>query len=466
MRPDPGWRPVAAIIAAYVVGVAPSLGQPLLETHAYRQTQTAYTAVLFHDRGIDLLRPPLPIFGPPGVAPLEFPLFQAAGSIVMGLGLPADTAMRLVGLASFVAAAVLVALLAGRLMGPTGRVVAVAAFCLNPHAWLYGRTSLIEYLAVAGGLAFLLFGTRWLDRGGTGSFALALLGGIIGTLVKITTGGFYLLPLLLWRSQGRWGFQRASTWVLVAVPVTAGLAWSRWADAVREATPAAEFLATENQVGWLFGDLAQRLAPEFWRVPVVALLMLTGFGLVAWAPLAVRRLRGAEQRPFAMALLSLTVVMPLLLFNLYAVHDYYWAAVAPPIAIGIGLGAERLASTWRSRWSRRLAVALAGAWVATIIGTFGSWSLIYRTPPEQEPALRIANFVRDRSEPDDWVLLEGWGWNSTFLYYARRQGLALPDEDTVQDTSEMDLGAIVADPTYGPHIVCDRDAQCRELPQP
>ncbi len=86
------------LIGLYVLGVLPSLGQTLLESHAFRQTQTAYTAVLYAERGIDLLRPPLPILGPPGIIPLEFPLFQAGGAILMILGLPADLAMRVTGL--------------------------------------------------------------------------------------------------------------------------------------------------------------------------------------------------------------------------------------------------------------------------------------------------------------------------------------------------------------------------------
>jgi hypothetical protein len=187
------------MLGAYLVGVLPSLGQSLVETHAHRQTQTAYTAVLYAERGIDLLRPPLPVLGPPGIIPQEFPLFQAVGALVIRSGLPADMSMRIVGLASFLASAVLVYLLAGRLMGTTGSLVAFGAFLFNAHAWLYGRTSLIEYLATAGGLGFLYFAIRWMDEGRTVHWMAATVTGVLGVLVKITSGGFLLLPALLWR---------------------------------------------------------------------------------------------------------------------------------------------------------------------------------------------------------------------------------------------------------------------------
>ncbi len=88
---------VAAILAAFVVVVAPTLGQPLLERHAFRQTQTAYTARIFHEQGIDLIHPKLPVLGEPFEVPFEFPLFQAAASLVMDVGVRDDVAMRLTG---------------------------------------------------------------------------------------------------------------------------------------------------------------------------------------------------------------------------------------------------------------------------------------------------------------------------------------------------------------------------------
>lgn len=450
------------LMATYAMGVLPSLGQSLLESHAHRQTQTAYTAVLFAERGIDLLRPPLPIFGPPGIVPWEFPLFQGLASLVMDVGVGADLALRLTGLLCFLACATLLFWLARRAAGDVAAIVALAAFLFNGHAWIYGRTSLIEYLAVAGGLGFLLFTTRWMDHGRPQSWAAAAVAGAIGMSVKITTGGFYLLPILLWRSpSGRWGYQQPSVLLLIAVSLVAGGAWSVYSDAVRASIPATEFLATENQYGWLFGTLAQRFDLANWRVPLVALLTLTGSGLVIWALLAVREVRALPQRAFLAALLFLVALVPMVLFNLYAIHDYYFAVVAPPIALSIGLGAQWLRRNIQRPRARLMAAGLATAWVATIIGTFPSWSIIYGTPSAEPEALRVASFIREHSDADDWVVLDGYGWNATFFYYARRQGFALPDELTVQDTSNLDLDAILVDPAFGPFITCVPGGACQ-----
>lgn len=462
-------------VGLYVLALLPSIGQTLVESHAHRQTQTAYTALLYAESGIDLLRPPLPTLGPPGSVPQEFPLFQAMGALLIQAGVGADVAMRLTGLICAVAAALATYFLARRLVSPTAATTALLAFLFNPIAWMYGRASLIEYLAVAGSVGFLYFVSRWMDEGRATHWAAAGIAGLVGIGVKITTGGFLVLPALLWRSpSGRWGFQRLSVWFLVAGIVALGMAWSLYAEGVREETPASQFLSLRNQVAWFFGEPLQRFDPAAWRIPLVAILALTGFGVLAWAPIAAAQARASTQRAFLLALLSLSALMPLLLFNLYAIHDYYWIAVSPAVAIGMGLGVDWLRARWRRRWIRRLGIGLAGAWAATIVGMAPSWTLIYRTPQDEARAMAMAAFIREQSEPDDWVVQTGWGWDPTFLYYARRQGLAVPGSDPTegapgfgrQDLSDIDFERILADPALGPFIECDQDGRCAVTDRP
>src|SRR3990172_12922435 len=92
---------VVGALAIAVAVRAPTLDQPLLEAHSFRQTQTAYTALVFHEQGIDLLHPKMPVLGAPFEVPFEFPLFQAGASLVMDAGVRPDVALRLSGLACF-----------------------------------------------------------------------------------------------------------------------------------------------------------------------------------------------------------------------------------------------------------------------------------------------------------------------------------------------------------------------------
>ena len=464
MRGGLSTRPAAwavALLAIYTAIVIPSLGQSLLESHAYRQTQTAYTAVLFAERDIDVLRPPLPVLGAPGIVPLEFPLFQALGAIPIRLGVAPDLAMRLVGVLTFLASAILLYLLARRLLPERAALFALGAFLFNSHALLYGRASLIEYLAVGFGLGFVYFVIRWLDGGRWTNWLLALIGGAGVMLVKITTAPIFLIPALFWVSRsGTRAYRMPSVWLLLAIAGAVGLGWSQYADAVRAGNPATEFLAARNSFEWFFGTLGQRLDPSAWRVPLVALLTLSGFGLIFWGFLSARFAALHPQRAYLLAMLLVVAITPLLLFNLYAIHDYYYAVLAPFIAIAIGMGSEHLLTAPRTRGTRRLMVGLAGAWVATFIGSAGSWTLIYGTPAEEARVFETAAYIREHSDADDWVVIEGFGWNSTFLYYAQRQGFADPTGDNLLEPGDIDIDAILDDPIYGPFFTCDSQGVC------
>jgi len=116
----------------------PTLSQQLLEHHGLRQTQTAYTAVIFHEQGVNLLHPQLPVFGAPFEVPFEFPLFQALAAGVMSWGVPADAAMRTTALACFLLRALLLWGLVRHVGGRVAAMVTLAIFLFSPFS-LLGR---------------------------------------------------------------------------------------------------------------------------------------------------------------------------------------------------------------------------------------------------------------------------------------------------------------------------------------
>ena len=152
------------MLAALTVYVAPTLDRPLLERHAFRQTQTAWTAREFHEEGIDLLHPKLPVLRRAVRGAFEFPLFQAAAAVPMELGLEEDTSLRLTSLVSFLATALLLWGLVRYVAGAVAGVTAVVAFAFTPFALVWSRTSMIEYLATAGAVGFAFAVVLWRDR--------------------------------------------------------------------------------------------------------------------------------------------------------------------------------------------------------------------------------------------------------------------------------------------------------------
>lgn len=87
-----------------------SWNEPLLNSHAYRQTQTAQTIQIFLEEGWNPFLTKVRLFGKPGYTVLEFPLYQSLVAAVSATtSLPIEQAGRLISLLCALALAVAVA---------------------------------------------------------------------------------------------------------------------------------------------------------------------------------------------------------------------------------------------------------------------------------------------------------------------------------------------------------------------
>jgi len=422
---------IVATLGVFVGYVAPTLSAPLLEGHAFRQTQTAWTAREFHENGFDLLHPKLPVFGEPFEVPFEFPLFQAVAALPMELGLAEETALRLTSLVCFVVTALLIWGLVRYVAGPVSGVTALVAFVFTPLALVWSRTSMIEYLATAGAVGFAFALVLWRERGRSVFLALALVAGLVGMLVKPTTAVFWILPALLYRPEARGvEVRRLRTWlwtgVAVGVPLLAAALWTRHADAIKAASPVTEQLTEENLRRWNYGRWGDRLDTYDWevilRIAGPTLVSLYGLLLV---PAAIALWRSPQWR-FWLGIVSAAVLPVLVFMNLYVAHDYYLVAVSPAVAAVVGLGAGWLWSVVRSRVrSPWLLATLPLVFVALAWGTVERkadyWARIDGAS-EDPRILSFAHEVAEHTAEDDLVAVVGLDWSPAVLFYAHRRG--------------------------------------------
>lgn len=472
---------VVGVLGVLVVYAAPTLGQPLLEKHAFRQTQTAYTARIFHEEGIDLLHPQLPVLGVPFEIPFEFPLFQAGASILMDLDIDDDVAMRLTGLLCFLATALLLYGLVRHVAGRASALASLVAFTLSPFALAWSRTSMIEYLATAGAIGFTWSLIVWRESRRPVPYALALTAGLVGMLVKPTTAVFWILPALLYRPKSSVSDRRRQvvdlrTVAVVVAPLVAAAAWTRHADSVKAATRTTQWLTSDALREWNFGTLAQRLDPEVWDTISRRFV----FSIVGWAwvlvLVAILAAARSRQWPFWLGVASAALLPPLVFTNLYFVHDYYLAAVTPAFAALIGLGAGYV---WTLLPRNPLILASAVVvGVLLVLGTLdldpGYWWRTERANDQQ--VLPLAREIEARTQPGDPVAVVGLDWSPAVLYYAHRRGHMVPPAnepfayDLIHDQGYRYL--LVADPTtadlgflsrwrwvgaFGPHMYAIAD---------
>ncbi len=428
------WVLLALVLLAIVITRFPTLDQRLLEAHSFRQTQTAIQTLEFHESGISLLRPMVPVLGSPWTIPFEFPLFQALASVPMSWGIGADAANRLTALGFFIVTAgslwALIRLIAGRRIA----AIAVVVFTFSPFAMLWSRASLIEYLATAAALGWVISAIRWRQSSNwRWAIAGSLLGAIAAT-VKVTTAIPWVVPILLFRP----GSAKASrvgsrSWIrhrldpaflsMLVIPGLASLAWTLHSDAVKGASATTAWLTSSALRSWNFGTIGQRLSASNLDVILDRIdTFILGRGWLILAVIAVVVVKRHRAFWFGMLLVPILAIEGF--FNLYLVHDYYLIAISPALAAILALGIGTIADWTRikERWLVPGLGAITLIWVGLTLGmTQSYWNPAYAELGRPASSIEIAALT----EPNEYSMVFGRDWSPHVFYYADRRGMML-----------------------------------------
>jgi 4-amino-4-deoxy-L-arabinose transferase-like glycosyltransferase len=367
---------VVVIVVATAVRV-PGLDRVFGGRKAFRQSQTAFAIREYARHGIDLLNPPLPIFGPPWRVWLEFPLPQAIASLFVHLGLTAAVAGRLMGLLSLQVTALLLFLLVRRWGGARAALIAVVLVETVPMAAWFGTASLIEFPTTSLALATVLALQRWFDAGRWWWLVAAAVASSLTFIVKVTTASAWVAPLLAlavvaalpdWRA--RW---RRSLLGLLAAPgvgVIAEAWWVHYSNVHNAANPFSRFLTSSHERRGLVGTVHDRLSLSKNGVLVHRMGELMAGHALLFLAAAVLIAVATRHRLLLLSLVAVPVLGAELWFPLYVQHDYYPAATLPAVAAVMAVGIDVVA-TWVGRRlpdSRRALrpAATAGTAVAMI----------------------------------------------------------------------------------------------------
>ena len=391
------------------------LGNPIEGEHEFRQTQTSLSVWEFRENGVSLLHPKLPLFGPPWECPLEYPLFQLAAAAIDSIA-PwhnLDASIRLTAILFFYLCAIAFYLLARQLFKrPAIPLFAAAIFLLSPYNLVWSRASMIEYAAGFFALAYLLCFIRWTSRPGWPLFVFTILFGVLACLTKITSFALPLFVVGVLMALHVFGLLRqrlvflrklprarettppaagpvsANTSAavlqpsrlllaaaLVLLPLFIGLLYVRFSDHIKARSPYTAWLCSNHPYlkKWNYGTLAQRLNASNWKLILTRIRYTVLWDL--WIPLLVGifafpfRTRSFEKLPAgnfwigaAFALSPLAVI--LCFFNLYCIHNYYFIAVAPVIALCTGIGVDFFFSLVKRPFIQALLLLLlTGLWL-------------------------------------------------------------------------------------------------------
>ncbi len=454
-------------------------GQPLLEQHAFRQTQTALTTYWFLREGFSLAYQ-TPMLGYPWAVPLEFPFYQLlVAAVTTVTGLPLDQAGRMVSFTFFLLSLLPLYQLTEALnLDVAVFLIAGTLLLLSPVCLFWGRTFMIESCALFLALMFLasfVSGVRATDTAKRWYYALgATAFGVLGALTKVTTFAmFFLLAVgtlvyLALRTfmastpEHRGQVLRSlikSHWPYVlalVVPVVTTKYWVAFSDSVKALNPISERMTSINQWEWNFGTLAQRLSVKLWngivwkRAVQEAIGVKPALGLLEALLICVR----GQLLALILALVTAYVGVFLLFTNLHIAHNYYQYANAVFL-----VGAAAVVLYAVSTKSRLAFFALLGLVIIVQVREFqGGYRRFMRAKfsPQNNATLAVSEALRIRTKPDEIILVYGYGdgdGSPEIAYYSERRAIMVPDwwdrdpSDVLRNidkfTGGKSLGAIV-----------------------
>jgi hypothetical protein len=435
----------AAVCVFLYIGLF-NLGQPLLEQHSFRQTQTALTAYWLRSNGFSLAYE-TPVVGFPWSIPFEFPLFQLLAAWTSSLtGLALDPAGRLVSLLASLA--VCVPLYRSlRLLGVDAGAAwyANALYLTAPTYLFWSGTFMIEGLALLLTLGACYYLLKIYRRGISSSdLALFCLLLTLALLQKVTTGA---VPVLVGLSAFGWraladllgGARLGSPSIRQALAVLAaaalafaiGYAWVRYTDAVKEHNEFGRFLTSAVLSGWNYGSLEQRFSKEFLVDVLVKRILVpsSGWCLAVWALVSVFFSRAARPLKITAALGLLLFLLPMAIFtNLHFLHDYYQTANLVFLMAALGVAVH----AWCGLLPGRLSLIGPLLMAALLAANLHFFTTLYyptkslRITVESSRTLKLAAFLKSKTPVDRPILIFGYDWTSEVPYYAERKGLAVP----------------------------------------
>ena len=360
---------------------APSLTTPMVETHGWRQVETASIARSLYEERFNPFYPEVNWGGPNGYVEAEFPLLPSLAAAVYHVTGPDVRWGRAIVLIFSLAAVWATGALGARLAGPPAGRAAALLVAASPASVYYGRAFQPDTPMVALSLLALYGFARHLQDGGRvlilGSVALGL-----AILVKLPAS--LVLPALLvlcWEYRGRPALTDRRLWAALAVPLVVAVGWYVHAFTIFLETgltfgivahPAKTYPPTVAFGPWepfdKWSTMALLADHEFYTT-ILARLWTTHLTPIGLAGAAIGLLlwrRGPGPRAVAAWRLARFALVRVAGHG-HLAHDYYQLPLVPVAALFFGVAAAPLFDRdWLARYVAPGASGLVAAGVVIV----------------------------------------------------------------------------------------------------
>jgi len=405
-----------------------NIDQPLLENHAFRQTQTAITSFYLKKDGFSLSYE-TPVLGYPWSIPFEFPIYQYIVSLFskfLNLGL--DFSGRFISTIFFYL-----------ILFPSYKILRIynfshheilLTFCLvltSPFYLFWSSTFLIETAA----LFFTLMSFYYLiaiykNNGNYLIYFFAFLFSTLAMLQKITTAFPLLLVMgmllfskfyfLYKKKQNSYlifnGFFKL--FILFVLPSCIAYIWVIYSDSVKSLNFIASTLTSSGLSKWNYGTWSQLFSFDYISMIGYRVLFKEGgYGLSLFIIL-ISFFKGSFNDKKRILFLSILFFLPFIIFtNLHRVHTYYQVS---NMIFFILL-------------NKKISTILYVIFIFINIHSFHNNYKHYKLKEFSvwnNKTLQLADFIKSNTIDSDIILIYGYDWSSELAYYAERKSLTNP----------------------------------------
>jgi hypothetical protein len=461
-----------------VISYISRLNEPLLGMFEFRETQTAISAYWMMQGGPKIIYQ-TPVLGAPYTIPFEFPFFQWLTSLLSYLTpLSIQSSARTISFLFFgICLGLSYKIISSLNFGREVIILFIGLICLSPLYLYWSATSMIESMALAFALAWLLTYILFLRTDRVIYLSLAVVFGIMAALEKITTFPSILfigavLTIIYfyknWTSElnGSFAFIRRNTikalllLSTVILPIIALQIWLNFADSAKANSNLGLAITSDSLRSFNFGTLEQRLDLENWKKVIFGRIFNHTLGS-GWLIILFLGAAFVKQKKAILSILvcfTAFLLAPLLFFKLHMVHHYYQYAngifliFASAIVFHEGLKKQSIISS--------ISLILTCFFMSV---TFSSVFIKtnYMKPSQSgiaKSTIPTGQWIQNNTPLNSALYVFGIDWSSHMHFYANRKGVAAKRGMSYEqlDSILLDVNNYTGGQDLGAVVVCDR----------
>ena len=439
-------------------------GQPILEAHGFRQTQTALTSYWMIRDGWKLAYE-TPVVGYPWTIPFEFPIYQALVALISQAGnFPLENVGRLLSSFFLLACAWPAWQICERLhLSKSAFWIFVSLLWSSPFYLFWGRTFMIETAA----LFFILAATPYFidlltDKPASKTVILFIFWTTLGVLQKTNTAipamvimALVVLTFFLTKKPFKLPGWRTITIIFVSffVPVLIGYTWSNYTNLVREENIVGQILTSWPLTKWMMGSFKMRFDPQVMKTIIWDRIILQNAGGIIGVAILLAGFVWGDSKLRKLILICLALfIFPMVVFtNVHYIHDYYQASSILFLLAGLAISISSLIQKSMPKHFLQFMIV-----VFVLLSNYFWFSAGYgktagrKIDVSTNYLLSVSDVIRNYTDEQSAIVIFGNDWSSELGYYSERKSFAVMNEvfaEVWQDPQKYlggsELGALI-----------------------